>query len=68
MPGFGFCAWCRGYTANVRLINVEDQGSGSRQVSRYACPAHIRLRGLSPFSGGPADAPPAAAPPARSRP
>ncbi|WP_316784555.1 hypothetical protein [Streptomyces sasae] len=62
MPAFGFCAWCQGYTAHVRLIHVEDQGSGSRQVSRYACPAHIRLRGLKPLSDGLVDSPPAEVP------
>ncbi|MEU9245694.1 hypothetical protein [Streptomyces sp. NPDC048385] len=57
MPAFGYCAWCRGYTRDVRLIDAADQGSGGRQVSRYACPAHIRLRGLRPLDG-PVTAPP----------
>lgn len=67
MPGFGFCAWCRGFAPGVRLIDAGDQGSGMGQISRYACPTHIRLRGLRPINSDPPDAPATAAPTVHGR-
>ncbi|MEV6174863.1 hypothetical protein AB0L99_42495 [Streptomyces sp. NPDC051954] len=36
--GYGYCAWHKKFSAGVRLIQIDDAGSGpSRVGSLYAC-------------------------------
>lgn len=35
--GYGYCAWHEAYARGVRLIRIEDAGSGPRQTSAFAC-------------------------------
>ncbi|WP_328439396.1 hypothetical protein OHA71_23955 [Streptomyces sp. NBC_00444] len=33
----GWCSWHEAYARGVRLIRIEDAGSGPRQMSAFAC-------------------------------
>ncbi|MDX3398461.1 hypothetical protein [Streptomyces sp. ME01-18h] len=59
----GWCAWCQNAADNVRIIQVDEQGSGAGGV-RSACRPCIDKHGLTLF----AEQPPAATPDPPMRP
>lgn len=50
--GYGYCSWHQRFAANVRLINVIEQGSGTGHVD-YACPPCVTAHQLVPFADRP---------------
>jgi hypothetical protein len=52
-PGsYGYCAWHKGTASGVRLIQVQEQGSGPGGGA-YACQPCRESYGLVPFSDRP---------------
>ncbi|WP_406469042.1 hypothetical protein OH738_18110 [Streptomyces hirsutus] len=50
--GYGYCSWHHRFAADVRLIDVIEQGSGPGHV-HYACPSCRRVHGLVPYADRP---------------
>ncbi|MFD7711245.1 hypothetical protein [Streptomyces sp. NPDC059786] len=51
---FGWCAWHGGHARGVRLIRVEEAGSGPCTAgSLYACPPCREKHGLIPLADRP---------------
>jgi hypothetical protein len=50
--GWGYCSWHQRFAADVRLINVIEQGSGPGDA-HYACPDCRNLHGLTLFADQP---------------
>jgi hypothetical protein len=51
---FGYCAWHQGNSRGVRLIQVEEAGSGPGTFgSRYACHSCRQAYDLVPFADRP---------------
>jgi hypothetical protein len=49
--GYGHCAWHGGYTRDVRLIQIEEAGSGPASAGhRYACHPCQITHGLVPIA------------------
>lgn len=49
---FGYCAWHRGHAEGIRLIQVEEQGSGPGGCL-FACPPCRTAHGLIPLTDQP---------------
>lgn len=49
---YGYCSWHHGYGAYLRVINVQEQGSGPGGV-QLACPPCREAHGLVPFADRP---------------
>ncbi|WP_406470136.1 hypothetical protein OH738_29400 [Streptomyces hirsutus] len=47
--GYGYCSWHQRFAADVRLIDVIEQGSGPGHV-HYACPPCRTAHGLVPYA------------------
>ncbi|MGC2997426.1 hypothetical protein ACPF8X_03215 [Streptomyces sp. G35A] len=52
--GYGFCSWHQRFAADVRLIEIIEQGSGSGAGAvQYACGPCRKAHGLVPFEDRP---------------
>ncbi|MFI6278415.1 hypothetical protein [Streptomyces sp. NPDC050988] len=52
--GYGYCAWHQRHARGVRLIRVEEAGSGPGSVgSKFACLSCRQAYGLVPLSDRP---------------
>lgn len=51
---FGYCSWHQGYSRGIRLIQVEEAGSGPGTFgSRFACHSCRTAYDLVPFADQP---------------
>lgn len=52
--GYGYCAWHRQFARGVRLIRVEEAGSGPGTMgNKFACPPCRQAYGLVPLADRP---------------
>ncbi|WP_413754778.1 hypothetical protein [Streptomyces sp. MMBL 11-3] len=52
--GYGFCAWHKEFTRGVRLVHVEEAGSGPNTAgSKFACTPCREKYGLIQFADRP---------------
>ncbi|MGB8938836.1 MAG: hypothetical protein WCD21_01130 [Streptomyces sp.] len=49
---YGHCSWHLGYSADTRVINVQEQGSGPGGV-QFACGPCREMYGLVPYADQP---------------